>query len=146
MAPTLVRGDRIVVDSWRYRRSEINVGAIVVFELPSSGGVMYIKRIVGLPGDVLTLESDVLTRNGISIVEPYTLYKNESKRPRSSFSDIQVPEDEYFVLGDNRDNSRDSRYIGTIPREYIVGPAVHLFYSKDQSTGIRWSRFPAYIN
>lgn len=145
MAPTLVRGDHVLVDTWRYRDSDVNSDDVVVFELPNSGGIMYVKRAVGLPGDVVTLESNVLTRNGVPVDEPYTLYDDGAERARSFFSDIQVPNGEYFVLGDNRNNSRDSRYVGTIPKENIIGPAVHLWYSRDEKSGIQWSRFPAYI-
>lgn len=146
MAPTLVRGDHILVDSWHYSESEIVVGEIVVFELPNSGGVMYVKRVVGLPDDSLSFEDNVLTRNGMPVDEPYAYYSEGPARPMGSFQNIRVPDGEYFVMGDNRNNSRDSRYIGTIPKSNFAGRAAHLWYSKDEESGIQWQRFPANID
>ena len=146
MAPTLVQGDHILVDSWHYSESEIIVGDIVVFEVPGSGGVMYVKRVVGLPGDVLSFEDNVLTRNGMPVNEPYAYYSGGPARSMSSFQNALVPDGEYFVMGDNRNSSRDSRYIGTIPSSGFAGRAVHLWYSRDEESGIRWQRFPAGID
>lgn len=145
MAPTLVSGDHVVVDSWHYRTSDPAFGEIATFELPNQRDVIYIKRVVGLPGDTLTFEKDKLIRNGVAIDEPYAYYTDRPVRPMSSFGKIEVPDGEYFVMGDNRHNSRDSRYIGTIPIKNFVGRAVHLWYSNDPDEGIQWDRFPSKI-
>ncbi len=146
MAPTLVRGDHILADSWHYSESDILFGEIVVFEVPKSHGVMYVKRVVGLPGDNLSFEDNVLRRNGVPVDEPYAFYAAGPTRPASAFQNIRVPDGEYFVMGDNRNNSRDSRYIGTVPRSSIAGRVAHLWYSRDEVDGIQWQRFPAKID
>ena len=143
MAPTIVRGDYILADTWYYSSAEIVVGDVAVFVVPDSGGVMYVKRVVGVPGDELSFEDDAIVRNGNRVEEPYAYYSEGPVRPGSTFPNIRVPDGEYFVMGDNRNNSRDSRYLGPIPRSAFVGRAVHLWYSRDDADGIRWQRFPA---
>jgi len=146
MSPTLVRGDYILADTWHYSKSEIEIGNLAVFVAPDASGVLYVKRIVGVPGDELSFEDDALVRNGNRMEEPYAFYSGGPPRPGSSFPSVTVPDGEYFVMGDNRNNSRDSRYIGSIPRSNFVGRAVHLWYSSDDRDGIRWQRFPARLD
>ncbi len=146
MAPTLVRGDFFVIDSWRYRSSDIEYGDLVVFEVTNPEGVIYIKRIVGLPGDTISFGSDFIARNGVRIDEPYAFYTENPIRPSGSYAEVEVPSGEYFVLGDNRNNSRDSRFIGTIPLANIGGRAEHIWYSYGPDEGVRWERFPARVD
>ena len=146
MAPTLVAGDYIVVDSWHYLSAEPKYGEIVVFEVPDTPGIKYIKRVVGLPGDYLSFLPDGIIRNGALVSESYAVYGDGLPRQSGSFSEVVVPASEFFVLGDNRDNSRDSRYFGSVPRENIVGKATHIWYSNDENFGVQWDRFPARID
>ena len=143
MAPTLTKGDYILIDTWHYSDSEIEVGDLAVFEVPEMDGVNYVKRIVGVPGNELTFEDDAVIRNGIRLEEPYAFYSDKSGRPGASFPSIKVPDGEYFVLGDNRNNSRDSRYLGPIPESAFVGRVEHIWYSRSDADGVRWERFPA---
>ena len=119
MAPTLASGDQIVVDTWRYAGTEPANGDIVVFVAPDTG-VTYVKRIVGVPKDVISLQGTQLIRNGENVNEPYAEYdgSDETVRP---FSDVRVTAGHYFVLGDNRNRSKDSRFFGAVPRENLIG-------------------------
>ena len=119
MAPTLTRGDRIIVDTWRYRDAEPQIDDIVVFLAPDTG-ITYVKRIVGIPGDLVSLEGSQVTRNGDAVDEPFAVYRG-SGPGIGSFSGLSVPPGQYLVLGDNRNDSRDSRHFGLVPRENVVG-------------------------
>ncbi len=140
MVPTLLEGDYIIVDTWRYRSADPANGDIVVFALPGSG-VNYIKRIAGVPGDSVSLLSNRLSRNGRLVDEPYVTYDGPA-RPYHALPEQTVSAGHYILLGDNRNNSRDSRHFGAIPRENLVGGVSHVFFSSDNETGIRWHRIP----
>ncbi len=142
MAPTLLRGDYVLADTWHYSESEIALGDVAVFIAPGADDILYVKRVVALPGDELSFEDDALIRNGQRVQEPDAIYSPASRRPGSSFPGIRVAEGEYFVLGDNRNNSRDSRFFGAVPRSGFIGKVVHIWYSSDDADGIRWDRFP----
>lgn len=136
-------------------------GDVVVFRLPSEPSVNYIKRVVGLPGDKIVYQNHELTING----EPIDLGPDtESSAPGSSpkfLEDLDgrehailitqpgnvardgtytVEEGHYFMMGDNRDNSRDSRYIGAIPETHLVGEAVRIWMHMDGLEWPTWSR------
>ena len=132
-------------------------GDVVVFRLPSEPSINYIKRIVGLPGDEIVYERHRLIINGETIqLERDAEASNEEPRfnevlgerehdilirnPAYSVRDgvYRVPEGHYFVMGDNRDNSKDSRFIGAIPETHLVGEAVRIWMHMD---GIKWPRW-----
>ena len=144
MAATLVVGDYVVADTWHYANTDLQIGEIALFEAP--GGVVYVKRVVGLPGDVLAYADSQLIRNGVAVAEPFAVYGDSRASAAGSFSDLTVPDGQYFVLGDNRNFSRDSRHIGTIPKAKFVGRAAHVWYSKNEQQGIQWQRFPNTID
>jgi signal peptidase I len=160
MKPTIVEGDRIVVNKIAYDLklplTHIHVwnwgnpqrGDIVVFDSKVEN-TRLVKRIVGTPGDVIAMHNNQLFINGQlsdyseqSIAEPYLratenlaghahamqIANNETSQA-SSFGPVSVPDGEYLVLGDNRDNSKDSRYIGFIPRQEIIGRARYVAFS-----------------
>ncbi|MDH4106690.1 MAG: signal peptidase I [Gammaproteobacteria bacterium] len=131
-------------------------GDVVVFRLPSDPSVNYIKRVVGLPGDEVVYRGHELTINGTPVTMARdsadashdgiprfieTLGEREHAiliaRPENTMADgvYVVPEGTYFVMGDNRDNSRDSRYIGPIPETHLVGEAVRIWMHMD---GLEW--------
>jgi len=140
MAPTVERGDFIMTNPRYSGRNEPALGQIFVFRLPGDEDVLYIKRIVGLPGDAVEIRDDVLYRNGEPIDEPYVLLTTPERS--RDFGPITVPEDSYFLLGDNRHNSLDSRTIGAIPARLLHGRAEHRWFAFEPGTGIRWERFP----
>lgn len=141
MAPTLERHDQILADTWRYRNATPEIDDIVVFEVPNAPGLMYLKRIVGAPGDVIEIRDDVLYRNGTAITEDFIRTTGSSRAMLSEFGPVEVPDDHYFLLGDNRHNAKDSRFIGPIHRDLIHGRAEFRYFARD--AGISWSRFPA---
>lgn len=103
-------------------------GDIIVFRYPEDESVDYIKRIIGLPGDRVRVIDDKVYVNGELLTEPYTRFIEGSYRGDYVYDDVVVPEGHFFVMGDNRDNSRDSRYWGFVPRRNIVGRAFLIYY------------------
>ncbi|GEN33428.1 MULTISPECIES: signal peptidase I [Aneurinibacillus] len=121
MYPTLENHDRIVVNKWIYYMRNPQYGDVVV--LHANDKEDYIKRIIGMEGDELELKEGVLYRNGKVVDEPYI---NEATL--GEFDKIKVPRASYFVMGDNRNRSMDSREIGFISRSSVVGRAEFIFY------------------
>lgn len=121
MQPTLHTGERLLIDKITYRFREPNHGDVIVFRYPSDPNQYYIKRVVGLPGDEVRISGGLLYVNGVSIQEDYT-----NGPTHGEFGPYIVPEHHYFVLGDNRNNSEDSRSrrVGPVPRDLVVGRAV----------------------
>ena len=173
MMPTLLDGDFIFVTKYSYglrwpviekkfvEIGEPERGDVAVFRLPSNPNINYIKRIIGLPGDVIVYDNERLTINGelmkISAypdietkVRGYFFRENLNGREHAirHSTDIfqersrnqrlrvfEVPEGHYFMMGDNRDNSQDSRFIGPIPETHLVGEAVRIWMHID---GLEW--------
>jgi signal peptidase I len=140
MAPTVQRNDLIMVDTWRFRHSSPAINDVVVFDLPDSSGTKHQYRVVGTPGNTIEIRNDVLIRNGAAIVEEFIQISNAGAGKMSNFGPIVVPEDHYLVLGDNRHNARDSRFIGPIHKNLLHGRVEYRWFASDD--GISWSRFP----
>jgi len=177
MKPTILEGDRIYVNKLAYdlkvplttlhaaRWQDPERGDIVVFRSPADDKRL-VKRVIGLPGDVISMEHNRLSINGETLTyetaalpaepEPGALYRYEylpghghqvqflpSQSFMNSFRTTRVPEGSYFMLGDNRDNSADSRIFGFVPRERILGRATAVAMSFDINRGYkpRWERF-----
>lgn len=125
MEPTLYNGERLMVDKVTYRFREPKRGEIIVFRYPSDPRRRFIKRVIGLPGDQVEVRKHLVYVNGVPLDEPYI--KGPTYR---DFGPMIVPEGTYFVLGDNRNNSDDSRFpdVGPVPRKLIVGRALLLYW------------------
>ena len=125
MVPTLHDGERLMVDKLTYRFRAPQRGEIVVFRYPLNPREHYIKRIVGVPGDVVEVRDGRVYVNGTPLDEPYL-----DAPTLGYFAPVRVPPDHYFVLGDNRNNSEDSRdpKVGFVPRELIEGRAVWRYW------------------
>lgn len=128
MVPTFHSGEYLIVDQVTYRFDDPSRGDVVVFRYPENPSRFYIKRVIGLPGETVVIDdSDVLILNdrhpeGIQLTEPYIEASGQVNIRRT------LGDDEYFVLGDNRRHSSDSRRWGALKRKYIEGrPAVRLF-------------------
>ena len=119
MVPTLEVNDRVLVNKLVYRFGEPERGDIVVFEAPD-GMTRLIKRVVGVPGDRIAVERGTLVVNGERQEEPYL---NPELPDESTYGPITVPEGCVFAMGDNRADSEDSRFLGPVPEEYVVGKA-----------------------
>ena len=204
MVPTLMVGDHIFVSKYRYglslpfvntrlvRFASPKHGEVIVFIKPKSrnsllgafegdesdmAGTDFIKRIIGLPGDLVEMKKDVLFINGKEVprckvgtrsyrtrmpfenkwrdgqaelwiekhgIFRYTIAESISGH-KDSFGPIKVPDDEVFVLGDNRDNSNDSRYWGTVPFDNIKGRAMFIWWSNRRPHGFQWDRVGTFI-
>jgi len=119
MKPSLYDGQRLLINKVVYSLHEPEVGDVVVFEPPHNQRADYIKRIIALPGDIVEVKMGVVYVNG-SPLDERTYIK---ELPRYSLPQQKIPENEYFVLGDNRNNSNDSHNGWTVPRQNIVGKA-----------------------
>jgi signal peptidase I len=143
MANTLVPGQRVLVDRMVYRYRAVHRGDIIVFRRPEPPHDVLIKRVVGLPGDLLAVRNGHLYINGVQqhesfvdkvdgITEPtHPADPYASAQPDAPWSLAQpfrVPAGQYFVMGDNRTDSSDSRYWGTVPRRAIIGRAFFTYW------------------
>lgn len=123
MEPTLLPHDRVLVNKFIYRFREPHRGDVIVLRYPRDPGRNYIKRIVALPGDLVEIKAGHLLINGVQLEE---LYVNGA--PSGDYGPETVPADSFFVLGDNRNNSEDSRAFGFLKREQVVGQAVLIYW------------------
>jgi signal peptidase I len=123
MRPTFSDGDRVFMSK---RIGELKRGDIVIFLFPEDQSRSYIKRIVGLPGETIEIKDGKVSINGTLIEEPYLdpEYVSEDTMPEP----FTIAADNYFVLGDNRRNSSDSRYWGTVSRKLIYGKFWRRYY------------------
>ena len=147
MQPMLLVGDYIMVNKSAYRDRAPQRGDIVVFPFPQDERRDFIKRTIGLPGDTIELRNKRVYVNGTGLDEPYIRYlfpppgdsSDNDSDVRVRYGPVTVPADHYFVLGDNRDNSEDSRYWGFLEREKIKGRAYMIYWSWDGDG--HWPRF-----
>lgn len=122
MEPSFSNGDYLIIDELSYRFSEPQRGDVVVFKYPNNPSYRYIKRIIGLPGEKIEVRSNtviVSTKEGNKVLNEEMYLPVGLSTPGNVV--ISLAEDEYFVLGDNRPVSSDSRAWGALKREYIVG-------------------------
>jgi signal peptidase I len=125
MMPGLADQERIFINKYAYRIGMIERGDVVVFRYPGDPSKNYIKRVVGVPGDVVEIRSGAVYLNGSRLVEPYVPVQFRDER---SMGEISVPAGSYFVLGDHRNLSSDSRDFGAVERGAIFGKAVFAYW------------------
>lgn len=128
MAPLLSDQERIFINKFLYRFEPIERGDVVVFWYPLDHSKSFIKRVAGLPDETLEIRRGKLLINGREILEPYV---PPSFFDGSSYGPVRIPDDEYFVMGDHRDSSNDSRVFGPVPRLAIYGKAVFAYWPVD---------------
>ena len=144
LANKVIYGARLPIVDWRLPAiSEPKAGDVVIFLFPKDGVTKYIKRCIAAPGDTVTVIDKVLYVNGKLFENPEhtknidTLAGGEQKiefrAPRDNFGPYIVPPGSYFMMGDNRDNSYDSRFWGTVRNEYILGQAMLIHWSWNDS-------------
>lgn len=126
MLPAFADGDRVLMDQ---NVGELKRGDVIMFLYPKDHSKWYIKRIVGLPGDIVEFRGGQIFINGEKLDEPYV--DEEHNQTKANFPPKKVSENNYYVLGDNRDNSSDSRYWGTVDRNLIKGKYT-MTYAKAQ--------------
>jgi signal peptidase I len=166
MLPTLQIGDHLLVNKFIYGvknpftgnifipLEKPRHGDIVVFRFPQDRSVDYIKRVVGVSGDTIVIKNKKVFVNDKLVEEAHAQYTSNSLMPteagpRDNFGPIKVPEGKIFVMGDNRDNSYDSRFWGFVDQRDVLGKAYIIYWSWDldtplfslqRFTTIRWSR------
>ena len=159
MVPTLLVGDRLVADGWSFWHKDPERGQVVVFNYPKDPSVKYVKRLVGIPGDRIEIKDGELYLNGKMVeqertgrtVEPvagwqpveymenlagvkHIVYRTQPMLV-DEYGPVTVPPGEYFMMGDNRDRSNDSRFWGFVRRDQIVGTMTYVYFSWDGDHG-----------
>jgi signal peptidase I len=167
MEPNLLVGDHLIVNKMIFAPTATGIeravlpgrpverGDVIVFKFPQDPERDFIKRVIGLPGERLELRRKIIYINGEPLTEPYAHFL-EPPSPvgtpptgdlRESYGPVTVPAGQYFMMGDNRDNSEDSRYWGFMPASYIKGQALFIYFSFEENASLvnaigatRWSR------
>ncbi|PLX67654.1 MAG: signal peptidase I [Denitrovibrio sp.] len=148
MYSTLKVGDFLILNRLAYKFGDIERGDVVIFEYPLEPQKDFIKRVVGVPGDSLKLVDKVLYVNGEAIDEPYKRVNGQVPLPaelthKDNFEQFTVPEGKYFVMGDNRDNSYDSRFWGFVDGSKVKGEAFMIYWSLESPKyNSVWAKFP----
>ena len=158
MKPTLQIGDHILVSKFNYgiklpliRSTLIPFGTpergdIVVFIYPEDRSKDFIKRLIALPGDTVEIRDKKILINGLPYQDGHGVYTDRmiipgSVQPRDNFGPVKVPDNSFFVMGDNRDESYDSRFWGMVNQRDVLGKALIIYWSWNQEDhGVRWGR------
>jgi signal peptidase I len=161
MENTLLIGDHIFVNKFVYGYhvpyttgrvfsfSSPNHGDIIVFVFPEDPSKDFIKRVIAVPGDTVEIRNKEVILNGKPIHENYTRFAEGKTadglvRSRDNMPPVTVPEGKYFVMGDNRDRSYDSRFWGFVDEDAIIGKALFIYFSVDWGVDLRWYEFWRY--
>jgi signal peptidase I len=149
MVPTILVGDRLLIDKFTVRNGfidplpltpvhKIKRKDVIVFKYPNEPEILYVKRAIGLPGETIAIRDKQVYINGQALNEPYAVHIDPSIRPYHFFGGTDprdnmppevIPPKSYFMMGDNRDDSADSRYFGFLPESHIVGRPLVVFWS-----------------
>lgn len=143
MEENLLIGDHLLVDKISYSRSigsldkfvfpqkDVKRGMIVTFKSPAEMEKEYVKRVIALPGERIKIVDKKVYINGTLLSEPYTFFKDNNilAGQRDNMGEYLVPSGHYFCMGDNRDNSYDSRFWGPVPADYIIGKPWRVYWS-----------------
>ena len=129
MMPRLTDQERFFINKFIYRLESIHRGDVVVFRLPVDPGKSYIKRVIGLPGEVVNMTQGEVFIDGQALEEPYIM---PEYRGRQNFGPVEIPPGEFFVLGDSRNSSNDSRSWGTVSKNRVYGNAVFVYWPIDR--------------
>ena len=134
MLPRLEDQDRLFINKFAYRFEAIHRDDVVVFYYPHDHSKSYIKRVIALPGDRLSIDEGAVSVNGQVLSEPYVPEKYKDDR---SLPERIIPQGEFFVMGDHRSISSDSRDFGPVPRDLIYGRAALVYWPLDQAGVVR---------
>ena len=119
MEPRIESDEYVLINALAFRFGTPQRGDIVAFRHASAGRAVYIKRVIGVPGDRVAIRAGQVRVDGVPLAEPYVHYRDSR-----SFPDVVVPPGKYYVLGDNRGNSEDSRAWGFVPANAFIGRAI----------------------
>ncbi len=134
MQPELRDQDRLFINKFAYRFENISRGDVVVFHYPRDPEKSYIKRVIALPGDSLRIDDGRVYVNGKRVEEPYVPWRYRDGR---SMPEIVIPQGDYFVMGDHRSISSDSRDFGPVDRQLIYGKAAFIYWPADNMGVVR---------
>lgn len=146
LKPTLLVGDFILARKSFAARQEIKRGDLIIFPLPHDPSKDFIKRVVAMGGETIEILDKKLFVNGNFVQEPYVIFTDpkiipKDYGPRDNLGPLTIPEDALFVMGDNRDQSNDSRFFGIIKKATVKGKACAIYWSWDKENfKIRWDR------
>jgi signal peptidase I len=133
MEPSLHNQELILVDKWTYLFRPPARGDVIVFVAPPQPDQDYIKRVIALPGDTITIQNTTVIVNGVTLNETYVNPNNQGNQyDYKHISNMVIPPDDYFVLGDNRAGSSDSRAWGFVPKSNIIGRAALVYWPLQQ--------------
>ena len=138
MEPNFQQGDCIMVSKVSYHSSGPQRGDVIIFNPPFDSQFPFIKRVIGLPGEIVEIKDGKFSINGTTLEEDEYI----AAQPNYTMSATQVPENEYFVLGDNRNNSTDSSQGWTVPRNNIIGRAWFVYWPPSKLGGVKHYRYP----
>lgn len=146
MIPTLVEGDHILTNKYIYFFEEPQKGDLVIFPYPLNPEQDFVKRVIASGGDTVEIKEKQVYINGDLLIEPYKMHNKKvillgEHSPRDNLPSITIPDDSLFVMGDNRDNSHDSRFWGVIKKQAVKAKVISIYWSWDIDNGkVRWER------
>jgi len=140
MSETLVQGDFVMANTWAFSSRTPDRGEVVVFRYPQNPSVVFAKRVIGLPGETVSIEHGAVRIDGEWLSELYVQPENNRRSGFDQPEPYRVPANAYFMMGDNRDNSYDSRLWGAVRAEDILGSVEFVGFSFALEDGVRWSR------
>ena len=146
MQPTLDRGDFVLVNEFIYRLHPPRRGDVILFRYPQHEDWDFVKRVIGLPGDVVAARDGRLRVNGTPVAEPHVIPASEGDAPSPNLDALRIPPGQLFVLGDNRGASLDSRFWGTVDERNVIGKAFLVYWSQGERWwDVRWRRIARWI-
>lgn len=148
MEPSLHNSELVLVDKWTYLFHPPERGDVIIFRAPPEPTQDYVKRVIGVPGDTITIKGTTVIVDGVALNETYVASRDQGVPVGAhTITNLVVPANEYFVLGDNRAVSSDSRIWGLLPKQNIIGRAALIYWPLGQdNTGFLPSASPVFAS